>query len=60
MNAKLYFVGRFKDGYLLFITHGPFFEEEPARVICDQQEGRKCYSEVIEIEMPFTVLKEGS
>ena len=58
MNAELYFVGRFKDGYLLFITHGPFFEQHVAQEVCDNQSPKKerCYWDVIKVELPFTVV----
>lgn len=56
-NADIYFVARFKDGHLLFLTHGPFIESDEAKIVCDKQEGRRCYSEVVKTSLPFEVVE---
>ena len=54
MNAYLYFVGRFKDGQLLFLTAGPFvnYEDADKALPVEMQSGR-CYNSVVKTSLPF-------
>ena len=57
MKIEVYYVARFKDGECLFATDGPFIEQVQAEIICNQQTGRRCYSEVVKVELPCEVVE---
>lgn len=58
MNADIYFVGRFKDEQLLFLTEGPFFNSDDAKHACDKwANSTSCYSEVVKTSLPFEVVE---